>query len=242
MVFLAKVEVGHNRTMRLAAFVGAIVLILVAVFQGKDGQPLSGWFVIQNIEVKGVLKYTSIDKLKLQYHSLIGQSLLTLSLGDAVKIAESPQWVETAEVRKIWPNTLQISVYEHTPLAYWNERQLITTKAVIITPSVVPNLPLPKLIGPEDASDVVLDQFGLISQALALSSLRIAELKLEPRGAWDIQFTNGISVKLGREDVLERLQRFMAVYKSDLSGRIDQISSVDARYPHGVAVAWKKTQ
>ncbi|MGB7392491.1 cell division protein FtsQ/DivIB, partial [Marinomonas sp.] len=84
--------------------------------------------------------------------------------------------------------------------------------------------------------------FGLISQVLSSTSLRIEKLSLELRGAWNITFTNGVKVKLGREEILERLQRFIAVYKSDLSGRIDQISSIDARYPHGVAVAWKETK
>jgi cell division protein FtsQ len=35
------------------------------------------------------------------------------------------------------------------------------------------------------------------------------------------------------------LQRFIAVYKSDLSGRMANIESIDARYPHGIAVAWQ---
>ncbi|SBS30061.1 Cell division protein FtsQ [Marinomonas spartinae] len=224
--------------MRIAALIGAILLIVIAVFQGKESP--ESWFAIHAIEIKGQLKYSSRDQLQKDYTSLLGKSLLTTSISQIKAVALSPQWVQSVEVRKVWPNTLQVVVHEHEPLAYWNDGQVITTGAVIISPKSIPNLPLPKLLGPEDSSDVVLKQFGLISQVLSLTSLRIDSLQLKPRGAWVIVFKNGIKVKLGREDILERLQRFIAVYKTDLSGRIDQISSVDARYPHGVAVAWKK--
>ncbi|REG81648.1 cell division protein FtsQ/DivIB [Marinomonas pollencensis] len=226
--------------MRIAALIGAVLLILVALFQGEDSP--DSWFAIQHVEVEGDLNYATKAELLKDYQPLIGRNLLTASLMSIKSIAVSPQWVESAEVRKVWPNTLQILVREYRPLAYWGDRQLISTGAVVISPPALPNLPLPRLYGPEDTSDLVLDQFGLISQVLSATSLRIEKLSLELRGAWNITFTNGVRVKLGREEILERLQRFIAVYKSDLSGRIDQISSIDARYPHGVAVAWKKTK
>ncbi|MDE8603537.1 cell division protein FtsQ/DivIB [Marinomonas sp. RSW2] len=224
----------------MAALIGAVLLILVASFQSNDSPDT--WFAIQKIEIKGDFKYAVEDDLQADFSSLLGQSLLGVSLSDSLVVVLSSEWVASAEIRKVWPNTLQILVHEYTPLAYWGDRQLISTSAVVITPREVPELPLTKLYGPEDSSDVVLEQFGLVSQVLAFTSLRVATLTLEPRGAWSIVFTNGVKVKLGREEILERLQRFIAVYKSDLSGRIDQITSVDARYPHGVAVGWKKNK
>ena len=226
--------------MRIAALIGAILLIIVATFQGDDSPDT--WFAIQKVEVKGQLKYATEEELQSNYSSLLGQSLLSVSLSSVMDVVLSSEWVASAEIRKVWPNTLQVLVHEHTPLAYWGDRQLISTSAVIIAPPKLPDLPLTRFYGPEDSSGVVLEQFGLISQVLASTSLRIEKLSLELRGAWNITFTNGVKVKLGREEILERLQRFIAVYKSDLSGRIDQISSIDARYPHGVAVAWKETK
>ncbi|MFQ3185034.1 cell division protein FtsQ [Marinomonas primoryensis] len=226
--------------MRMAALIGAVLLVLVASFQSNDSPDT--WFAIQKIEIKGDFKYAVEDDLQADFSSLLGQSLLGVSLSDSLVVVLSSEWVASAEIRKVWPNTLQVLVHEYTPLAYWGDRQLISTSAVVITPREVPELPLTKLYGPEDSSDVVLEQFGLVSQVLAFTSLRVATLTLEPRGAWSIVFTNGVKVKLGREEILERLQRFIAVYKSDLSGRIDQITSVDARYPHGVAVGWKKNK
>ncbi len=223
---------------RTVALIGAVSLIIFAVFQGKKSS--ENYFSINKIEIQGSFKYISKNQLQTDYESLIGKNLLTTSLSEIKTVALLPQWIQSVEVRKVWPKTLQVLVYEHEPLAYWNDRKIITTGAVVISLKSILNLPIPKLFSPEDSSDIVLQQFELISQVLSLTSLRIKTLKLDPRGAWVLIFKNGIYLKLGRENILERLQRFIAVYKTDLLGRMDQIISVDTRYPHGVAVAWKK--
>ncbi|WP_328797735.1 cell division protein FtsQ/DivIB [Marinomonas vulgaris] len=213
---------------------------MAAFFQGDDSS--EEWFAIEKVEIQGDLEYTTHAALESEYVAFLGRSLLSVSLSEVLSSVLSSEWVQSAEIRKVWPNTLQILVHEHTPLAYWRNGQLISTSADIISPRRVPELPLTHLHGPEDASDIVLEQFGLVSQVLSSSTLKVSVLTLEPRGAWRITFANGIEVKLGRDDILERLQRFIAVYESDLSGRMGLIDSVDARYPHGVAVSWKENK
>lgn len=227
--------------MRIAALIGAVLLIVFALFQDNAEQAESDapMFDIRKVEIMGDLKFA--DRLSLQqyYDQLIGVGLFDRTMSELTGFSQQPEWVESVKVRRVWPHTLRVEVREHRPLAFWNEGQLITAEGKVIAPPSLPELPLTQLVGPVDTETVVLDQFSLISQMLSTSSLRVSRLELEDRGAWDIWFSNGIGVKLGRSDVLDRLGRFVAVYKSDLSGRIDQISSVDARYPHGIAVKWK---
>ena len=226
--------------MRAAALIGAVLLIVFALFQENPDQVASSaqMFDIRKVEVVGDLHYADRENLQKSYNRLIGLGLFSEPMQALKYVAEQPAWVESAQIRRVWPHTVKIEVREHKPVAYWNEGKIITAEGKVISPSRVLDLPLTHLFGPADTESVVLDQFSLISQMLSTSSLRVASLKLESRGAWNISFTNGVSVKLGRDEVLERLQRFVAVYKSDLSGRIDRIASVDARYPHGVAVKW----
>ncbi|WP_245958001.1 cell division protein FtsQ/DivIB [Marinomonas piezotolerans] len=232
----------HNSNlMRTAALLGAILLIILGLAQGDsdalgDDQPM---FDVRKVEIAGELKYSDPNALQQYYDQLLGSGLFDDSMGNLTNFVTRPPWIESAKVRRVWPHTIRVSVVEHRPLAYWNAGQIITAEGQIITPRRLPDLPLTKLMGPRDTESVVLDQFSLISQMLSTSSLRVAKLELEDRGAWNIQFSNGIRVALGRTDILDRLGRFVAVYKSDLSGRIERISSVDARYPHGVAVKWK---
>lgn len=224
--------------MRMLALFGACLLVFLAVFQGYVEK--QRWFEIERVIVDGDLNYTTESELLDNYNSLIGQSLTLISLSDVMSLAITPEWIRSASVRKVWPNGIQIRVVEHVPLAFWRERQLIASDGRIISPLVVPNIPLPLLFGPDGTQKSVLEQFELVSQVLSSTDLRPMRLELEARGAWSVTLSSGLLVRLGREDVLARLQRFIAVYKSDLSGRIDQIVGVDARYPHGVSVEWKK--
>ena len=222
--------------MRMLALVGALLLVIVAFFHGYVEK--QHWFSIEKITLKGELTYLTEDELMTAYDSLLGRSLLQISLAEVFEITNTPPWVESTSIRRVWPNELRIYVVEHTPLAFWRTGQIITASGRVIAPSVRPDLPLPHLSGPVGAEQVALEQFGLVSQVLSSSGLRVQSLTLEARGSWTVAFFNGLLVRLGREEILERLQRFIAVYKTDLSGRIDKIISVDARYPHGIAVEW----
>lgn len=226
--------------MRLVAFIGACVLFLLAFLQGEADS--RGWFTIKEVQVKGDLQYIKQNDVDDAYRDLIGKSLLLTPLNQLLDIANSPEWVEFTKVRKLWPNKVLVEIHEHAPLAYWGSRQMITTSGELISITSPVALELPKLIGPEGTDRIVVEQFHLVSQALSVVDLPIQTLVLEDRGAWNLYFENGLLVKLGRDEILERLQRFIAVYKSDLSGRIKEVGIVDARYSHGVAVTWNKVE
>lgn len=225
--------------MRFAALMGAFALFLLAFLQGEAES--RGWFSIAEIELEGEFDRISKPELLSVYDELLGQSLLFSSVEDISLQASEPAWVDSVTVRKLWPNKLHFVITEEMPVANWRAGQIITAQGEVISPLVSSGLPLPYLLGPVGMSRHVLEQFRLVSQVLASSDLKVKTLELEERGAWNIYFTNGLLVKLGRDEILSRLQRFIAVYKSDLSGRMARVDAIDARYPHGVAVIWKKT-
>lgn len=222
---------------RIAALFGAFSLFLLAFLQGEAES--RGWFSIAEVEIDGAFQHVSEQELNLIYDGFVGKSLLFSSVNAFAEKASEPAWVNSVSVRKVWPNKLKFVVSEEVPVANWRARQVITAQGEVISPPSLPELPLPFLQGPKGTSRNVLEQFRLVSQVLTNSSLKVEKLELEERGAWNVYFTNGLLVKLGRDEILSRLQRFIAVYKSDLSGRMARIESIDARYPHGVAVIWK---
>ena len=77
-------------------------------------------------------------------------------------------------------------------------------------------------------------------EALQKTGLAIQRLTLEDRGEWVLQLKNQIVVKLGKEDIFERMQRFIKVYEAvGLDDKVGAIAEIDTRYPNGVAVSWK---
>ena len=61
---------------------------------------------------------------------------------------------------------------------------------------------------------------------------------LDERGAWELAISDGLRVKLGRQAVNERLERFIALASPMVAKRLAEISYVDMRYTNGFSVGW----
>src|SRR5512133_1709809 len=90
---------------------------------------------------------------------------------DAVRQAlEQLPWVRHAEVRRQWPSTIEVSLEEHVPVAFWGQGsgQLVNAQgevfaAVITTP---PASPLPVLVGPTGLAPEMLGYYRQAEEML----------------------------------------------------------------------------
>ena len=78
-----------------------------------------------------------------------------------------------------------------------------------------------------------------IQGRLVEGGLRITALSLDARGAWEIDLDNGVRVRLGRRQVDERFERFVAAALPLVAQRGGDIDYVDMRYTTGFAVGWR---
>ncbi len=69
--------------------------------------------------------------------------------------------------------------------------------------------------------------------------MRLTQLRLDERGAWEFVLDNGVRLRLGRLQVDERFDRFMAAAARIVASRADEIAYVDLRYATGFAIGWK---
>ena len=73
--------------------------------------------------------------------------------------------------------------------------------------------------------------------------MSIDELVLSERFAWQLTLNDGVTLNLGREKRIERIQRFMDAYPQikDQSNNKNnqQVDYIDLRYDTGIAVGWK---
>ena len=68
--------------------------------------------------------------------------------------------------------------------------------------------------------------------------MRLSKVELDARGAWQLTLGNGVTVRLGRQDVPARLERFIAVASPVVAARAAEVSYVDLRYSNGFSVGW----
>jgi cell division protein FtsQ len=78
-------------------------------------------------------------------------------------------------------------------------------------------------------------QYPAMVAALAPLESAIAELRLSPRGAWQVKLASGLELELGRGDVEPRLARFVSAWPH-LVARGVAPQHADLRYPNGFAL------
>jgi cell division protein FtsQ len=64
----------------------------------------------------------------------------------------------------------------------------------------------------------------------------IAQISLSPRLAWRVRLKSGTELELGREQVEERVARFVAAYPQSVGAMKRPVNYVDLRYRNGFAV------
>jgi cell division protein FtsQ len=74
---------------------------------------------------------------------------------------------------------------------------------------------------------------------LTETGMRLTALRLDARGAWEFDLDNGVTVRLGRKQVDERFETFMATAVKIVAQRATDIAYVDMRYANGFAIGWR---
>jgi cell division protein FtsQ len=98
---------------------------------------------------------------------------------------------------------------------------------------------LPRLNGPEGTEWQVAQRYLAIQGRLSGLGLQVAGLRLDARGAWELDLSTGVTVRLGRRQVDERMDRFVQFGAPVIAGRAAEIRYVDMRYSNGFSIGWR---
>ncbi len=174
----------------------------------------------------------------------------TLDLGGAQAAFEAIPWVGQATVRRLWPNRLLVELREHVPAAAWNGLKVMDVHGVLF--AVKPWPSLPRFHAPDGMEREVARRYSEFHAILAPAGWRIASVQVSPRYAWRIALEKRppvpgtapasstdkagpqVSLDLGREKLVERLQRFVTFYPAAVASA-GPLTQVDLRYPNGFA-------
>jgi len=150
--------------------------------------------------------------------------------------------VDAASVQRAWPRGLRVEVREQVAAARWGANGLLNVRGELFA-SEARHIPaeLPKLSGPIGAEEGVAQRYLAINGRLIEAGMRITALRLDARGAWEIDLDNGVTVRLGRRQVDERFERFVVAALKLVAQRAGDIAYVDMRYTNGFAVGWRSS-
>ncbi|MEK1940396.1 MAG: cell division protein FtsQ/DivIB [Pseudomonas sp.] len=201
---------------------------------------------IAKISVQGELSYISQQAVQQRIAPYVASSFFTVDLAGMRAELEQMPWIAHAEVRRVWPDTVSISLEEQLPVARWGDEALLNNQGQAFTPRELANYEnLPQLVGPQRAQEQVMQHYQMLSQMLRPLGFSVARLELRERGSWFLSTgvnSTGQSVELllGRDHLVEKMRRFVTIYDKSLKDQIANISRIDLRYSNGLAVAWRE--
>lgn len=169
----------------------------------------------------------------------LGRGFLSVDLGRVRREVEALDWVDRAVVSRVWPSRLVIRVTEHRAAARWGESGLLNVRGELFTTRARHAYPeLPRLDGPPGSEKEVARIYLDVRGRLAAARFDLGSLAMDARGALAIELEDGPSVRLGRENLGQRLDRFFDVVAPSLAGHLGRVEYVDLRYTNGFAVGW----
>ena len=175
-----------------------------------------------------------------QLKPLPAGGVLSLDLESVAAPVESLDWVEQVRVKRHWPDRLTIQVQQHRAVARWNDSAYLNTAGEVVA-SWDEQPGLPRLYSTEAQADRILQHYLLLERALDPAGLQLVGASMDGNDNLSLSLVGSLQIELGNRDLLPRLQRVLAVWKSELSERAARVEVIDARYATGVAVRWKNT-
>jgi cell division protein FtsQ len=171
-----------------------------------------------------------------------GAGLLSVDLAAVRRAIHTLPWVDAVSVQRAWPRGLNVIVIEQSAAARWSDGGLVNTRGELFAGDarhVPPELAV--LSGPSDQESTVAQRYLAAAARLTQAGLRLTALRLDARGAWEFDLSNGVTVRLGRRQVDERFEKFMSAALKLVTQRGEEISYVDMRYTNGFAIGWRGT-
>lgn len=213
---------------------GAAFATLCVVFWALD-QP------IRTVEVTGRFQHVSPVQIeRVVAEQVRGEGLLTVKLAAVSRAIQALPWVAAVGVERDWPHALAVRVVEQVAAARWGGDGLVNSEGELFASGVSHFAAgLARLSGPEGSEAEVTQRYLAMRRRLSESGLAMTALRLDARGAWQLELANGITVRLGRAQVDERFEKFMGAALEIVEHRAGDISYVDMRYTNGFAIGWK---
>ena len=217
-----------------------MVTVFVAAIFGADfiykqiDTPLS------KIMVGGNFNHLEEQELAELVNMEIDGGFLSMNLNQLRQELQSHPWIHQVSVRREWPSTLKVEVIEEVPIARWGKKGFLNRLGDQLSLPENSNLKsLPVLEADFGSSQAMIAQYLLLAELLAPTDLRLTELQRDAVGAWQIETAAGVRIVLGRDQIIEKIRRLIVVWGSGLDVQLNNIATIDLRYPNGLAVSWR---
>jgi cell division protein FtsQ len=191
-------------------------------------------FPLRQVEVTGAPERVTYAQVTEIVRTEFRGNFFTLDLPGVRAAFEKLPWVRAVQVRRHWPDRLQISLEEHVPLARWGNEALVNLHGEVFRAAYDGELPV--FVGPPGTEKEIAIQYEFFRRALEPIRETPVMVQVSPRWAWEVRLAAGTTLALGREQVEARIARYVAAHQRTIEPLRRRIDYVDLRYSNGFAV------
>ncbi|WP_240126877.1 cell division protein FtsQ/DivIB [Thermomonas alba] len=217
----------------------ALVTVALPVVGVVDGWWLTAHFPLRTLRVQGELQRVDRAQLRATVLPYAQRGFFAVDLGQVQRAVSRLPWVERVQVRKHWPDVLELRISEYRPFARWGATRLLSERGHLFPAGKV-QVPagLPLLDGPEARVPEVVALYDQAREQLA-SVGGVRGVVIDRRGSWSITLADGTQVVLGRDAPSARLERFAALLPQLIAHDPQRrLLRADLRYTNGFALSW----
>ena len=227
-----------------------VVMICLGILVWLSQRPV---FVLRQVVIEPVvgqtLKHINKPVVKQQVLETVQGNFFSVRLEDVKRGFESMPWVRHANVRRVWPNGLIVSIEEQKPFGTWggvDSHILMNIHGELFagrTSDLGDGIQLIDFYGPEDASKEVMRLYEKANAWFKPWDAEVKNLTLSERYAWHVKLSNGMKIEFGRdeensdktltEDRVARLFKYWPQVQERWANRVD---AIDLRYANGFVV------
>lgn len=205
--FLVRLVSGEIEIPRYASLAASGVLIASASLYGAilgghmptvvSAVTARVGLAVEEVRITGHAETSEIDIL--ERLGLDGwTSMIGLDAGEARRAIASLPWVESTEVRKVYPGAVEIDLVEKKPFAIWQNDgalSLIEEDGAVIAPfRAQRHADLPLIVG-AGAPKLAKEFLSVVAGEPALASRVKAHIRVGGR-RWDLMLHNGVTIRL----------------------------------------------
>jgi len=227
-----------------------VAMIFIGMLVWLSQRPV---FALRQVVIEPVagqtLKHINKPVVKQQVLETVQGNFFSVRLEDVKRGFESMPWVRHANVRRVWPNGLIVSIEEQKPFGTWggaNSHTLMNAHGELFAgrvSDVGDGIVLIDFSGPEEASKEVMRLYERANTWFKPWNAEVKSLTLSERYAWHVKLSNGMKVEFGRdeensdktltEDRVARLFKYWPQVQEKWANRVD---AIDLRYANGFAI------
>ena len=166
-------------------------------------------FVVKYVDVVGEGRVRE-DKVREMLGVRPGDYLFDMDIKNAQARIQSLSWVDTAVVRRLWPNRIVVHINERRPYALWQNNQKVYVVdrqgVVILSADAQEFTDLPYIVGTgaSEKAETILTLLQAHPQVWARTEAAV----FVGQRRWDIVLSDGLRILLPEQNPAAALQRF----------------------------------